>query len=236
MKINSLISVLIILFILAAGTLFGGNGSPADAKSRDRDQQDKPKYGFDTAYIEKTTTTSNEAVDIVTTEKIYVMNGGGKVAAYKHEKRNIKMLNKVEESRSVHIIDDKWLITYDPDTKEGTKMANTFTDQFSGMSQGQMEQFSKQMTDAMGTKTKEIGREEVAGKLCTVSEAVTNMAGMKQVTKTWMWKNYLMKSESEGMGSKISELVTKLEENVEVDKDKFDVPSYINITETKSPY
>ncbi len=193
----------------------------------------KGLYEFETAYIEKTTTTTSSGVDITTTEKIYITEHGKKSASYKTEKRNIKMLNKVEESSSVHILDGDWIITYDPKTKEGTKMKNVLSDKFKNMSEKDAEKMVKGMKDALKTETKDLGTETVAGKKCNVTQAVSNIAGMKTIAKTWIYKNFLVKSDSEGMGNKVKEEVNVFKEGEKIDKNKLTVPKDVKIKEVK---
>jgi len=193
----------------------------------------KGLYEFETAYVEKTTTTTSSSVDVTTTEKIYITEHGKKSASYKTEKRNIKMLNKVEESSSVHIIDGDWIITYDPKTKEGTKMKNILSDKFKNMSEKDAEKMVKGMKDALKTETKDLGTETIMGKKCKVTQAVSNIAGMKTTAKTWAYKNFLMKSESEGMGSRVKEEVKVFKENEKIDNSKLTVPKDVKIKEVK---
>jgi hypothetical protein len=193
----------------------------------------KGLYEFETAYVEKTTTTTSSAVDVTTTEKIYITEHGKKSASYKTEKKNIKMLKKIEESSSVHILDGDWIITYDPKTKQGTKMKNVLSEKFKNMSEKDAEKMVKGMKDALKTETKDLGTETIVGKKCKITQAVSNIAGIKTTAKTWAYKNFLMKSESEGMGNKVKEEVKVFKENEKIDKNKFTVPKDVKIKEVK---
>ena len=90
--------------------------------------QDKnlKRYEFENGYAEKITKVVSSALESETIEKIYISEWGLKEVHIKHEKRNIKMINKIDESNTVSILDGKWMINYNPDTKEGTKMENPF--------------------------------------------------------------------------------------------------------------
>jgi hypothetical protein len=187
----------------------------------------------DGIYMEKTTTTKAAGVETEKFEKIY--KSGVNEVRYITEKRKISMMgNKVEESRSVSIIDKDWIITYDPDTKTGTKIKNTFTDKFSGMSETDKKKFAEGMKDAMNTEVTEEGTGEVAGKTCKITKAVTNMMGMKTTTLTWMYKGIVMEMKSEGIGTNVDELVTKLKEGVKFKQHK--IPDDVTIKEVKSPF
>lgn len=190
-------------------------------------------YEFESAYVKKTTTTSGSSIEVVTTEEIFITDYGKKSASYKTEKRNIKMLKKTEESSSVHIMDGEWMITYDPKTKEGTKMKNIFADKFKNMSQKDAEKMTEGMKDALNTETKDLGTETVAGKKCKVTLATSNIAGMKTTTKIWTYKNFLMRSDSDSFGNKINEEVSLFKEGEKIDKNKLIVPKNVNIKEVK---
>ena len=193
------------------------------------------RYEFETAEIDKSSKQVIAAMMIIeVTEKIYVIGAGFKEAYHKTEKRINLMTNQVEESRSVTIIDNDWIVTYDPETNEGTRMKNTFTDKFSGSSKEQLQKYGKDMADAMNTDVKEVGTEEVAGKTSTVTVAETKNMGIK--TKTWLYKKFVMKMESESPGKSYKEWVTKFQENVVLDTIPFYVPLYVKIKKVELPY
>ncbi|OGU77186.1 MAG: hypothetical protein A2V93_12475 [Ignavibacteria bacterium RBG_16_34_14] len=213
------------LFKLLLFSLFVLSFSPLHAQTK--------LYEFESAYVKKTTTTSGSSIEVVTTEEIFITDYGKKSASYKTEKRNIKMLKKTEESSSVHIMDGEWIITYNPKTKEGTKMKNVLADKFKNMSEKDAEKMVKVMKEALKTETKELGSETVSGKKCKVTLATSNIAGMKTTAKVWTYKNFLMKSESESLGNKVKEEVAVFKEGEKVDKNKFMVPKDVKIKEVK---
>jgi len=190
-------------------------------------------YEFESAYVKKTTTTTGSSVDVVTTEEIFITDYGNKSASYKTEKRNIKMLKKTEESSSVHIMDGDWIITYDPKTREGTKMKNVLADKFKNMSRKDAEKMTEGMKEALKTETKDLGTETFLGKKCKVTSATSNLAGLKTTAKIWTYKNFLMKSDSESFGNKIKEEVTVFKEGEKIDKNKLIVPKEVKIKEVK---
>lgn len=191
-------------------------------------------YLFNSAYIEKSSKTSTNGVEIETIEKVYI--SGNKQVTFKTEKQNITMANMVTEKKTVSILADGWVTTYNPETKKGNKMKFTAGDMFSGMSEADMKKFADQMGDATKTETKEIGTKEIAGKTCKGIEATTNMMGMKTKSTVWQYGNYTMGSESEGAGTNFKEAVTKFEEGITVDPKLFIVPDDIDITVVQSPY
>ena len=217
----------ILLFFTQVLSEFSFQISAQDKKIR--------RYLFENAYVEKTTTVINQAFESVTKEKIYVAAWGNREAHYKDESRNIKMINKKEESKSVSIMDGKWLINYDPDKKTGTKMANPFYDKFAGKSEKELQDFSKNISDAFGTNIKKTGTGEVAGKTCDIYEGTTDLGGIKSKSKMWIYKNFIMKQEGEGMGTKTIEVVTVYKEGAAPDSKLLTIPSNIKITEFKMP-
>lgn len=198
--------------------------------------QDKnlKRYQFENGYAEKTTKVISSALESETLEKIYITEWGLKEVHIKHEKRNIKMIKKIEESNSVSIMDGKWLINYNPDTKEGTKMENPFYDKMSSLDQSSLQNFGEQMKGAFNTKTTELPNENFLGVDCKVTEAVSEIAGMKTTTKMWLYKNFVMKLQSDGMGTSTSEAVTVFKEGDKPEASVFTVPTDVKITEAKN--
>ncbi len=80
-------------------------------------------------------------------------------------------------------------------------------------------------------KVKEVGQEEVAGKLCTVYSYRVMMMGQVMNAKAWVYKGITLRTsmmtDFGDMGSK----AVKLEEDVEIDPAMFTVPEGVEITE-----
>jgi|SRR5690554_1825022 len=186
------------------------------------------EYEFESAYVKKITTTSGSNIEVVTTEEIYISDYGRKSVSYKNEKRKIKSVNKTEESNSVEIINGEWIINYNPDTKEGTKRKN-LSAKFKEISDKEAEQIEKGMKEALNTDTKESGQEIVAGKKCKVVSTTSEIAGIKTKVKKWVYKNFIMKSESESLGNKVKEEVTVFKEGEKTDENKFNVPKDLKL-------
>ena len=193
------------------------------------------RYLFENAYIEKTSTVISPAMESTTTEKIYITEWGNKEAHYKNEIRNIKMMNKKEESKSVSIVDGNWLINYDPDKKKGTKMKNPFYDKFAGKSEKELKDFSKNLSDAFGIDVKKVGTEKILGKTCDVMEGKTDLGGIKSKSKMWVYKSFPLKTDTEAMGTKTSEVAKVFKEDFSPDGKFFIVPKNIKLTELKIP-
>lgn len=192
------------------------------------------RYEFENAYVEKVTKVVSSALESETIEKIYIAEWGLKEVHIKHEKRNIKMINKIDESNSVSIMDGKWLTNYNPDTKEGTKMENPFYDKMSSLDQSTLQNFGEQMKGALNTTTTELPNENYLGVDCKVTKTVSEIAGMKTTVKMWLYKNFVMKIESDGMGTSTSELVNVFNEGENPGASVFTVPPDVKITEAKN--
>lgn len=198
--------------------------------------QDKnlKRYEFENGYAEKITKVVSSALESETIEKIYISEWGLKEVHIKHEKRNIKMINKIDESNSVSLLDGKWMINYNPDTKEGTKMENPFYDKMSSLDQSTLQNFGEQMKGAFNTTTTELPNENILGFDCKVTEAVSEIAGMKTTVKMWLFKNFGLKLQSDGMGTSTSETVTVFKEGEKPIESVFTVPTDVKITEAKN--
>jgi len=156
------------------------------------------RYEFKKAQIKKERVTSSAGVKITTLKEIFIDNYGNNMASYETERTEIPMSNSVEEKRTVIITDGNVITTYNPDTMEGTRMKIDQMNNNAGMSDEQVQQYAEQMGQALETEVTEVGTGEVAGVTCTIQKAETNLMGMKTTTTTWFYKNYDMKTVSEG--------------------------------------
>jgi hypothetical protein len=198
--------------------------------------QNTNRYGFNSAYVEKTSKTSTAGTEVTTQEKIYIL--GNKEARYITETTNLSMMGQDHSNitKKVIITDPEWIRSYNPETREGTKMKNNFTDKFSGMSEDEMKQMAEQMGDALDTEVTEAGTGTVANKECKITIAETDLMGMKTTSKIWSYKNFQMKTESNTSGTTVNEVVTKFEEDAKIDPDKLIVPSDVNMKVMESSY
>ncbi|MCH8033559.1 MAG: hypothetical protein IH950_07370 [Bacteroidetes bacterium] len=198
--------------------------------------QNKHRYVFKSAHIIKISKTVTSGIEITARDSIFIDDYGDKQVTFSIQIQNITMANMVTEKKTVSIIDGEWIINYDPETKEGTKMKFNLADKFSGMSEEDMKKFAEQMAYATGTETKDIGTKEIAGKTCKGTEATTNMMGMETNSIIWQYGNFAMEMVTKGAGTNIKEGVTKFEEGIKVDPKLFLVPDDVKITEYESPY
>ena len=193
------------------------------------------QYGFNSAYVEKSSETNTSGVIVTTSEIIYIEDGGNLVRREVEQVQSIPMMNQTITSRSITITDPEYIITWDPDTNTGTRMPNSFDDAFQDMTDDQAQQFGQDMADATNTEITEAGTGEVAGVMCTIYIAVTSMMGMDITTTTWTYENFLMKSTSEGAVTS-NEEVSLFNEGVDNDPGLFVPPDNVTITDVNSPF
>jgi hypothetical protein len=186
-------------------------------------------YRFESAIIKIEKRTSNQMVETVTNETVYVENYGVKEARYIKETTKNKMANMTTEKNSLVISDGEWMYTIDLDNRSGKKMKNLKNEFLDGMDESKMQKFAKEMTGAMNADVKDIGEKEIAGILCKGTETTTDFAGMKSTTTTYIYKNFVFLNQSETMGNKIEDRVNEFIENAEINNDKFEVPSDIEL-------
>lgn len=200
-------------------------------------QGGKP-YEFKTAHIKQNSTEKIAVGTVEKTKEIFISENGKKETIYITEKRNISMgsQNMNDVSHSVIIKDGDYIITYDPDKKTGTKIKNTFSDKFSGMSEDQIKKFAEGMGNATNTKVTKEGTEVINGLLCTKTTTVSDIMGMKTITTIWRYLNYVVKTISKGSSTDIKEEVTEFNEGVDIDPNVHKVPGDVKITTMSSPY
>lgn len=197
--------------------------------------QENQPYGFNSAYVEKTTETNTSGIIIKTSEKIFINDGGNLVRREVEQEQSIPMMNQTVTSISISITNKDSIITWDPATYTGNIMKNPVADAFQNMTEEQAQQFGQEMADAMNTEITEVGTGEVAGVMCIITTAVTNMMGMNIITTTWTYLNFLMKSVSEGMVTSIEE-VTLFIKDADNDPGLFVPPANVTFTVLSSPF
>jgi len=197
--------------------------------------QDNQPYGFNSAYVEKTTETNTSGIIIKTSEKIFINDGGNLIRREVEQEQSIPMMNQTITSITISITSKDSIITWDPATNTGTIMENPVDDAIQNMNDEQAQQFGQDMADAMNTEITEVGAGEVAGVMCIINEAKTNMMGMNIVTTTWTYLNFLMKSVSEGMVTS-NEEVTLFIEDADNDPGLFVPPPNVTFSVISSPF
>lgn len=191
--------------------------------------------GFPDGYAKKKITTEMTGINTETTQEIYIAKNGYIIATYQTEKRTISMANIVDESQSVTIRVGSTVTTYDPITRKGTSTTIELADQFSNMSDEEMQQMAGQIEESTGTETEDIGTRDILGFTCNGIRATTSMMGMENVSEIWFYKNFIMESISTGMAS-VKEFVTEFILGSNYDQKMLEVPSDVEITVVTSPF
>ena len=71
---------------------------------------------------------------------------------------------------------------------------------------------------------KELGQEDVAGKLCDKYSLEVTQMGQRVSTTIWVWKGISLKSVLSASGVSMTEMATDIQENVAVDAGHFTIP------------
>lgn len=192
-------------------------------------------FGVEAGVIEITKTVKNPAVTTETIETLYFRDFGLVQARYSIEKTSSKFVKGEQVTRRFSLLEGTTLTSVDLDTKEGTRMQNPAADMLGRMSHSEAQDFADKMGDAMNTKTKKVGEEQVAGKLCEVSEAVTEMGAIKQTTRTYVWKGIVLKLVSSGMGTEVTEEALSVNTDTPIEVEKFKIPEGTKIKDIGSP-
>ncbi|MBT8391712.1 MAG: hypothetical protein HKP17_13895 [Ignavibacteriaceae bacterium] len=194
------------------------------------------RFDFKKAHLKMDGTTDAQGVKTTISKEIFIDNYGNNMASFETEKREISMANLVEETKRVVITEGNVVTTYDPETMEGTSVTIDMMNTFAGMSDQQAQQFAEQMGEATNTEVTEEGTGEVAGVMCNIIKAVTDMMGMQTITTTWSYKKFNMKTLSESDIVNVYEEVNMFKEGADFDPSVLLVPAGANIEVIESPF
>ena len=121
-------------------------------------------------------------------------------------------------TRTINKIDTIYTINLDYKTGTKTAMPNAI-DQINYL------KITPEMREKQNIK--ELGKEEVAGKLCDKYSLEISQAGQKASATTWVWKGIVLKSVISVSGITMTEAATDIKENVAVDADNFNISNDI---------
>ncbi len=195
------------------------NNSSNDSSDKDNGDGYK-RYEIKSGIVEtETTGTMNSG-----TETIYFDDYGRREAKYTKTTVSVPGVNIKQTSNQLTIMDGDWMYSIDLDKKTGYKMKpEMLEDMAKNQGTKDLGKVGKEMLEQMGGK--KVGEEKVLGKNADVWE-MSNMG-----TKIWVWKGITLKTETNMMGMKINQTATKLEINVSVPDEKFEVPEDVSISE-----
>lgn len=175
------------------------------------------RYGIKSAIVEYTITGSQSG-----TKTLYFDNWGMKQAEYTNSvlqiagfSKNINLLNIIKD-------DSNYII--DLDRKTGTKTKNPIKKLITELqNQKSFGEFGEQILLKNGAM--KTGREEFLGKECDIYEIAN--AG----TKIWVWKWIPLKTITKSGGIEINSAANKIDVDIIVPSEKFELPDDIVITE-----
>ncbi len=143
----------------------------------------------------------------------------------------MEMFGQKIRTGSVEINADGYLINYDIEKKEGTKTksfgsiggAKDIPADFNSMSKEVLERYNM----------KDLGTKEILGKTCKGVE----MTAMGMVTEVWVWNGIMLYSKVQmSKDAKPMEIkASKIETDVAVPAEKFQVPADVKIKEVTDP-
>lgn len=151
-------------------------------------------------------------VSITSKKTVYLKNYGKSMAQYIDETRNIKAINRVEESRKHTIVDGDVMISIDLDKMTGKKMPNLANQFFGDMNNADISQLGSKMMGAMNAERQEDGTMKIADLTCTRYIITSNMMGIETKTIECKYKGYNLYEESTGMGVKTLKKVISFKE------------------------
>ncbi|MEZ4887029.1 MAG: hypothetical protein R3E32_20025 [Chitinophagales bacterium] len=156
-------------------------------------------------------------------ETLYFDDYGRKEAKYTQTTVTVPGMNMKQTSNQLTIMDGDWIYSIDLDKKTGFKMKPEMLEKMAKNKGNDLGKVGKEMLEQMGGK--KVGEETVLGKNCEIWE----MSSFG--TKIWIWNNLSLKNETNMMGMEIKQLATKVETNVSIPTEKFEVPNDITISD-----
>lgn len=157
-------------------------------------------------------------------ETTYFEDYGRREAKYTTTSVKIPGMNMEQTTNQLTIMDGDWMYSIDLDKKTGYKMKPpVLGDLAEGQKTNDLGKVGMEMLEQMGGK--KIGEEEILGKKCEVWEIPSVNS------KIWIWKGITLKTETNIMGMEMNQKTTKLETNVSVPNEKFEIPGDVTISE-----
>jgi len=154
------------------------------------------------------------------TETLYFDNWGMREAKY--TKAELSVAGFTQKQNSLTLMDGGYTYNIDLDTRTGTKMETPMLKELAANNKDLTETGEKMMKQMGGVK---IGTEVVLDKTCDVWEIKSMQS------KTWVWKNVLLKTQVNMANMQMTMIATKFEEGASIPADKLKVPSDVTITE-----
>jgi hypothetical protein len=137
---------------------------------------------------------------------------------------DLSMMGIDRKTNSLNIMDSEWMYSIDLETKEGTKLQNSFFQNLIEQSkEDNLTDLGEQMMKNMGGE--KIGTEEICGKMCDVWDIP------RMQTKSWVWNGISLKIKTNMQGMESTTIATSLKVDVKIPDEKFQVPEGVTIVE-----
>jgi len=201
------------------GTEDSSNNSEHGSSASDASE----RYGLESAIVTSKITNSMMAGDIFTI--LYFDDHGEKEMTKTSTKMSIMGQNI--ESVTISLNKEGWVYTWEEGKTSGNKI------QLKDMldpSKMDYEKMSEEMRKEFGVK--KIGSEMIMNKKCDKYEMSKQGMGSGYF---WLWKNISMKTDMTISGMKMNIDVTELNENPNLEKAQFEIPSDVTFTEMSMP-
>ncbi len=156
------------------------------------------------------------------TETVYFDNYGQKETKYQNIEVSI-MGTKQKMNKTIYSTLES-IITVDNNTKTGMKIPNPINSVLPKDKKQEVKDLGIKLMEKMGAK--KVGNEKVLDKDCEVWEMMGN--------KFYIWNGFMIKSDVNMMGMKTTVIATKIELDVNVPADKFEVPKDIKFQKMPS--
>jgi len=157
------------------------------------------------------------------TETLYFDRWGMREAKYKNTE--LDMIGFKQKENKVEIMKDRYIYSFTPGAKTGTKMEVPFLNELLE-NNDDLGEVGLEMLKQMGGK--KIGTGEVAGKSCDIWE-IESIG-----TKAWIWNAITLKAEINMMGMTIIMTAKSVKANVSVPEEKLKIPDGITFIENQS--
>jgi outer membrane lipoprotein-sorting protein len=222
-QIKSFLFLLVLLFFIA-GCFDKSSEDDNDNMSKSDNEEDIFKKPVDATYeVKSGIVTFENVITQGMNQTFYFDDYGNKEARYSI--MDVELTEQKVSTGNVEIHIDSFLIRYDLQSREGTKIISHIS---IGGVKDIPKDFSKLTPEFIEDfNLKELGKKDILGKECKGYEVTV----MRIKTEVWVWNGILLYSKvfmSED-GKAIEIKASNIEVNVPIPADKFKVPSDVNI-------
>lgn len=186
------------------------------SQNNNSDKSSFKKYPFKSAIVEYTISGNSTG-----TKTTYIADYGYKQAELSEITTKIMGFKSTEKKDVITV--GSIINNIDHQTKEVSKVNNPFAEKYAKNIGEDYIKTGEEVLMSLGFEKK--GTETILGKKCTV---------WKGMNTIWAWKGLVLKSETNIMGMKISEVATSIKTDVKVPSSRFEIPLGYNVTELQN--